>query len=130
MIEIEKGINAMANKTSQVNIDFHQKLGERIRLYRRYKKMTQGEFSVLLGLTTNQVNLYEKGKGDLKISKLKQISEILEIPLIELIPDDGSYEQLSPELIELITIIKMQNLNLKSVLNLINAGKRSLKNEQ
>jgi transcriptional regulator with XRE-family HTH domain len=60
-------------------IDVH--VGARIRMRRRVIGMSQGTLSNALGLTWQQVQKYEKGTNRVGSSRLKQIADILEVPV-------------------------------------------------
>jgi len=59
---------------------FDQQIGEILKYYRKYKNLTQVELSKLIGISAQQLQKYEIGKNKISASRLKKISEILEVP--------------------------------------------------
>src|ERR1700722_245075 len=59
--------------------DIH--VGKRIRLGRLLRNMNQEALANALGLTVPQVQKYEGGANRVSASHLKQISEILDVPI-------------------------------------------------
>lgn len=60
-------------------------IGENIKQYRQEAGIKQGDFAKSLGITSTTLSKIEMGKGSVKMDTLKQISEILKIPLEKLI---------------------------------------------
>src|ERR1700730_9226102 len=60
-------------------IDIH--VGKRIRMRRLLLNMNQETLANALGLTFQQVQKYEGGANRVSASRLKQMSEILEVPI-------------------------------------------------
>ena len=54
-------------------------VGSRIRMRRRILKMTQTQLGDALGITFQQVQKYEKGTNRVGASRLKHISDILQV---------------------------------------------------
>ena len=72
------------------------KLGEKIRAARLAKGMTQEELGHLLGVEKSAVAKYENGRVvNLKQATLKSISQILDIPVSELIAGSGEQQELN-----------------------------------
>lgn len=59
-------------------IDRH--VGSRVRMRRAMLSMSQEKLGEALGLTFQQIQKYEKGTNRISASRLKQISQILEVP--------------------------------------------------
>lgn len=64
-------------------------LGEKIKLYRESKKMTQVEIADLLGVRPATVSKYESGALEPNIESLKKLSEIFDISIDELLKEDN-----------------------------------------
>lgn len=64
-------------------------LGEKIKLYRESKKMTQVEIAELLGVKPATVSKYESGALEPNIESLKKLSEIFDISIDELLKEDN-----------------------------------------
>ena len=69
----------MAAKKSPNPIDKH--VGSRVRMRRMMLTMSQEKLGDALGLTFQQVQKYEKGTNRIGASRLKQISQILQVPV-------------------------------------------------
>ena len=64
-------------------------LGEKIKLYRESKNMTQMEIAELLGVKPATVSKYESGALEPNIESLKKLSEIFDISIDELLKEDN-----------------------------------------
>ena len=60
-------------------VDVH--VGNRVRMYRTLKGMSQEKLAEELGLTFQQVQKYEKGMNRIGASRLWDISQVLETPI-------------------------------------------------
>ena len=60
-------------------IDIH--VGNRVRMYRTLKGLSQGKLGEALGLTFQQVQKYEKGLNRIGASRLWDISQVLDTPV-------------------------------------------------
>ena len=67
------------NKKKPNPIDIH--VGSRIRLRRTMLGMSQEKLGESLGITFQQIQKYEKGTNRVGASRIKQISEILQVPV-------------------------------------------------
>ncbi len=63
-------------------------LGEKIKLYRESKKMTQVEIAELLRVKSATVSKYESGALEPNIESLKKLSEIFDISIDDLLKED------------------------------------------
>ena len=63
-------------------------LGEKIKLYRESKNMTQGEVAEVLGVKATTISKYEAGSLEPNIESLKKLSELFGISVDELIKED------------------------------------------
>ena len=59
--------------------------GEKIKLYRENKKMTQNEVADILGVSSATISKYESGALEPNIESLKRLSELFEISIDELL---------------------------------------------
>lgn len=62
--------------------------GQRIRLLRKTKNLTQAEFAKKIGKTESSIRKYEKGLTEIPISVLKVIAKLFEVKTIDLIEED------------------------------------------
>ena len=60
-------------------VDIH--VGNRVRMYRTLKGLSQEKLGEALGLTFQQVQKYEKGLNRIGASRLWDISQVLETPI-------------------------------------------------
>jgi transcriptional regulator with XRE-family HTH domain len=67
-----------------------QALGERIRMLRLAKKLTQENLAEMLGLTATSYSKIEQGKSDISITRLQNIAEKLETDASELLKNGHS----------------------------------------
>ena len=58
-----------------------QHVGSRVRMRRKMLAMSQQKLGAALGLTSQQVQKYEKGATRIGASRLQQISHILQVPV-------------------------------------------------
>ena len=63
-------------------------LGEKIKLYRENKNMTQGEVAKILGVKAATISKYEAGILEPNIESLKKLSELFEVSIDELLKED------------------------------------------
>lgn len=63
-------------------------LGEKIKLYRESKNMTQGEIADVLGVKPATVSKYESGILEPNIESLKKLAELFNISVDELVKED------------------------------------------
>ena len=63
-------------------------LGEKIKLYRERKKMTQVQIAEILGVKPATVSKYESGTLEPNIESLKKLSELFEVTVDELLKED------------------------------------------
>ncbi len=66
-------------QTPNLNIDLF--VGKKIRFRRKMLKMSQKTLGHHLGVTFQQIQKYEKGLNRVSAGRLKEISDILEVPL-------------------------------------------------
>ena len=63
-------------------------LGDKIKLYRENKKMTQNEIADILGVKAATISKYEAGTLEPNIESLKKLAEIFNVSVDELIKED------------------------------------------
>ena len=63
-------------------------LGEKIKLYRESKNMTQGEIAEILGVKAATISKYEAGTLEPNIESLKRLAELFDISIDELLKED------------------------------------------
>lgn len=88
-------------------------IGKAIKLCRLQKNMKQEELAINAGISTSYLSLLEQGKRDPNISKIKKISEALNIPisiLFFLAAERDEIEDINSELAE-----KISHLTLKLI---------------
>ena len=64
-------------------------LGEKIKLYRENKNMTQVEIAESLGVKPATVSKYESGTLEPNIESLKKLAELFEVSIDELLKEDN-----------------------------------------
>ena len=62
--------------------------GEKIKLYRENRKMTQNEVADILGVSSATISKYESGALEPNIESLKRLAELFEISIDELLNDE------------------------------------------
>jgi transcriptional regulator with XRE-family HTH domain len=65
--------------------EFRKSVGETIKKYRLNVNMSQMELAEKIGISYQQLQKYEKGINNISINRLKQISEVLKIPISSLL---------------------------------------------
>lgn len=63
-------------------------LGEKIKLYRENKKMTQNDIAEILKVSSGTISKYESGALEPNIESLKKLAELFEISIDELLKDE------------------------------------------
>ena len=63
-------------------------LGDKIKLYRENKKMTQNEIANILNVSPATVSKYESGALEPNIESLKRLAELFEVSIDELLKDE------------------------------------------
>src|SRR4051812_10007750 len=64
-------------------------VGERIKLHRLAKDMTQTTLAEGIGIAFQQVQKYENGKTRISVGRLMRIAELLGVPLVDFLPSSG-----------------------------------------
>lgn len=87
-------------------------LGEKIKVYRQSKNMTQNEIADILGVKSATISKYESGALEPNIESLKKLAEIFEIFVDELLNDKEEKFDISK--INILEILREQkNMKLK-----------------
>lgn len=109
-------------KITEEEKKINQEVGERIKKYREFRKLSQESVAESIGVTINQYFLYEKGKGDIRIGILHKISECLKIPVMELLPSCEDFETLPKDFLDLLSVISLANIKCKDLVEKIKNG--------
>ena len=80
--------------------------GEKIKLYRENRKMTQNEVADILGVSSATISKYESGALEPNIESLKRLSELFEISIDELLNDEEKKFDISK--INVLNILREQ----------------------
>ena len=86
-------------------------LGEKIKLYREKKNMTQNEIAEILGVKATTVSKYEAGTLEPNIESIKKLSEIFGITIDELLKDGGDFDISKINILEILR--EQKNMKLK-----------------
>ena len=81
-------------------------LGDKIKLYRENKKMTQNEIANILDVSPATVSKYESGALEPNIESLKRLSELFEVSIDELLNDEEGKFDISK--INVLDVLKEQ----------------------
>lgn len=95
--------------------DIHKQLGNKIRKYRKIKKLTQSQLAELTGLSDNFIGVIERGEGGPTIKTLKKIADALQIKIEELFhfeEETKSSKQLLKELTQILKHRPIQDIKL------------------
>ena len=66
------------------NNDTIKKLGQKIRIERQKRKMSQEKLAVLADLNRNFVGMIERGETNLTVKKLENIANVFDIDIMDL----------------------------------------------
>ena len=77
-------------------------LGNKIKLYRENKKMTQKEIAEIIGVEPATISKYESGMIEPNIEALKKISEIFEVTLDKLLIDEDEFDISKINILEIL----------------------------
>ncbi len=81
------------------------KLGDKIRIHRKAKGLTQTELGKMLGVKVNAVSKWECGRvEDIPTSKIKALANIFDVPPSYLIDDEKDSLTLSKEALDFIGV--------------------------
>ena len=65
-----------------------QLIGERVRKHRRQKGLSQEQIGAMVGFSQSKISKIENGDWD-SLSDLRLIAKALEVPIEELVKEDG-----------------------------------------
>ena len=77
-------------------------LGEKIKLYREKKNMTQNEIAEILGVKATTVSKYEAGTLEPNIESIKKLSETFGITIDELLKDEDDFDISKINILEIL----------------------------
>ncbi len=77
-------------------------LGEKIKLYREKKNMTQNEIAEILGVKATTVSKYEAGTLEPNIESIKKLSETFGITIDELLKDESDFDISKINILEIL----------------------------
>ena len=63
-------------------------LGDKIKVYRENKNMTQNEIAEILGVKASTISKYEAGTLEPNIESLKKLADLFEVSIDELLKED------------------------------------------
>lgn len=86
-------------------------LGEKIKLYRENKNMTQSEIAEILGVKPATVSKYEAGTLEPNIESIKKLAETFEITIDELLKEDDDFDISKIKILE--TLREQKDMKLK-----------------
>ena len=81
-------------------------LGDKIKLYREAKKMTQNDLASILGVSTATISKYESNTLEPSIESIKRLAELFEITADELIKDE--YNKFDISKVNILDILREQ----------------------
>lgn len=110
-----------AKKITATAYNFNKQIGKRITLLRKVRNLQLKDFCKELKVTLNQAFLYEQGKGDIKVSRLKDIARVLGVSIYELFPaEEGQdYQPIPEDCLQLLNYLISNNIDIKEVYDII-----------
>lgn len=95
-------------------------VGERLKTGRKLRQVSQAGLANMVGITFQQIQKYEKGKNRISVSRLCEISNVLDLPISFFLPPEfrDSHDS-EPHFIEAITDLRGQIHNLSDRLEKI-----------
>ncbi len=80
-----------------------KEIGERLRVIRKRRGLTQEQLAVMVDVTFQQIQKYESGFTRLNTDKLQAVAKALDVPVSAFFDDGvGSERLLSPQELELV----------------------------
>ena len=86
-------------------------LGEKIKLYRENKNMTQNEIAEILGVKPATISKYETGILEPSIESIKKLAETFEITIDELLKEEDDFDIAKINILEVLR--EQKNMKLK-----------------
>ena len=65
-----------------------KKIGQRLKIVRQLRQLTQQEVGTAIGISSQQVAKYESGQNRIAATRLVYLAEVLEVDFVHLIPSD------------------------------------------
>lgn len=92
-------------------------IGEKIKMLRKEKKLTQKELANEIGVTASTVTKYENGQLEPNIEVLNRISNIFRISISALVEDNYSRKEFStePEFLSLYELVNSKQLTEETI---------------
>lgn len=92
-------------------------IGEKIKMLRKEKKLTQKELAKEIGVTASTVTKYENGQLEPNIEVLNRISNIFRISISALVEDDYSRKEFStePEFLSLYELVNSKEITEETI---------------
>lgn len=92
-------------------------IGEKIKMLRKEKKLTQKELANEIGVTASTVTKYENGQLEPNIEVLNRISNIFRISISALVEDNYSRKEFStePEFLSLYELVNSKELTEETI---------------
>ncbi len=88
-------------------------IGKKIKSFRQRRGWSQGDIAALLKISVPAFSKIESDVTDMSISRLKQIADVLEVPVTHLISDEEKQSQtVLDELQEAKRVINTQSLKI------------------
>lgn len=98
-------------------------IGRNLRTYRHARQLTQMQLSTALSISYQQIQKYEKGRNRISAATLLELSQILEVPLIDFYKDINTTDPANPLDPELLT---RDNLEFLRVFALLSPAERKV----
>ena len=92
-------------------------IGEKIKMLRKEKKLTQKELAKKIGVTASTVTKYENGQLEPNIEVLNRISNIFRISISALVEDNYSRKEFStePEFLSLYELVNSKEITEETI---------------
>lgn len=72
--------------------DLDRRIGKSIRQMRDSKRVTRDDLARAIGLTTSVFARYERGVSKLRVTQLVQLSDVLDLPAMQVLYDTAPYQ--------------------------------------
>lgn len=104
----------------------YKAIGRRIALYRKKAKITQGLLAEKLDVSDGYISQVERGTAKISLSRLDEISDILNIEIVYLLSDKSasSDSYINTEIYEIIKDWDSENVNI--LINLLMCADKQL----
>ena len=77
--------------------DNKKKLGERIRLYRMSRGMSQEKLASLVGVKRNTISMYETGKREPDMDVIEALADVFNVSMRDMVPEDKGHDVIIPQ---------------------------------